>query len=195
VYEETAIQRKLAIDAMEEACIIGLQKGSKEFKTHIDLYMNSKYARKEYLPTDTKNGSVASFSIIEKYMTIIKTEKGELNNLKHLRGAATRLRVQSPENFVFILLKAFSVFLLEKENQEFIKEAQKELIQGFIKVYENEKNDFQTLQKHISTFKNHIRLFDTEVVKNVEEIESLLFLQIHSNWIKNFNNTFIGNYA
>lgn len=50
VYEETAIQRKAAIDAMEEACIVGLEEnGSQKFKEFIDLYMNSKYARPSIL--------------------------------------------------------------------------------------------------------------------------------------------------
>jgi ATP-dependent DNA helicase RecQ len=62
VYEETAIQRKAAIDAMEEACIIGLEEnGSQKFKEFIDLYMNSKYARPQYLPSDTDKGLKADF--------------------------------------------------------------------------------------------------------------------------------------
>ncbi|NCP85584.1 MAG: hypothetical protein GW823_12015, partial [Bacteroidetes bacterium] len=150
-------------DAMEEACIIGLQKGSKEFKTHIDLYMNSKYARKEYLPTDTKNGSVASFAIIEKYMTIIKTEKGELNNLKHLRGAATRLRIDSSENFVFILLKAFSVFLLEKENVgKAIKLPTSKEIKEFLNKPINTKSEY--------TYINHIEFMIENTGKMLENI-------------------------
>jgi len=104
----------MAIKAMEEACKIGLNKnGSTDFKIFIDLYMNSKYARPEYLPRDTEKGLKADFEVVKKYMNFIRTDNGgEINNLKHLRGASTILLVQRPDNFVFILLKAFSVLLI-----------------------------------------------------------------------------------
>ena len=192
IYEETAIQRKAAIDAMEEACIIGLEEnGSQKFKEFIDLYMNSKYARPEYLPSDTDKGLKADFSIVLKYMDLVKTEVGEINNFKHLRGATTRLLVQRPDNFVFIILKSFSVFLTEKENDNFIKEAQTDFINGFLLVQETTKEDTYSLKQKIDTFKQKINGFDLEVVEKIEEVESGLYLNLHSNWLTNFNKKFI----
>lgn len=196
VYEETAIQRRAAIDAMEEACIIGLgENGSQEFKNFIDLYMNSKYARPQYLPSDTERGLKAEFSIVEKYMNLVSTEVGEINNFKHLRGAATRLLVQRPDNFVFILLKSFSVILIEKENDDFIKEAQTDFIKGFLKAQETTKEDIYTLKQKVDTFKAKVNGFDLEAVEKIEEVESALYLNLHSNWLTNFNNKFANNYA
>jgi hypothetical protein len=196
VYEETAIQRRVAIDAMEEACIIGLEEnGSQKFKEFIDLYMNSKYARPQYLPSDTERGLKAEFSIVEKYMNLVSTEVGEINNFKHLRGAATRLLVQRPDNFVFILLKSFSVILIEKENEDFIKEAQTDFIKGFLKVQETTKEDIYTLKQKVDTFKAKVNGFDLEAVEKIEEVESALYLNLHSNWLTNFNNKFANNYA
>ena len=195
VYEETAIQRKTAIDAMEEACIIGLEEnGSQKFKEFIDLYMNSKYARPEYLPSDTDKGLKADFSIVEKYMDLVRTDVGEINNFKHLRGATTRLLVQRPDNFVFILLKSFSVILIEKNNEDFIKEAQTDFINGFLKVQETTKDDIHSLKQKIDTFKQKVNGFDLEAVEKIEEAESVLYLNLHSNWLTNFNNKFIENY-
>ena len=196
VYEETAIQRKAAIDAMEEACIIGLEEnGSQKFKEFIDLYMNSKYARPQYLPSDTDKGLKADFSIVEKYMDLVRTDVGEINNLKHLRGATTRLLVQRPDNFVFILLKSFSVILIEKENEDFIREAQTDFINGFLKVQETTKEDIHSIKQKVDIFKQKIKGFDSEAVEKIEEVESALYLNLHSNWLRNFNNKFIGNYA
>jgi len=196
VYEETAIQRRAAIDAMEEACIIGLEEnGSQKFKEFIDLYMNSKYARPQYLPSDTERGLKAEFSIVEKYMNLVSTEVGEINNFKHLRGAATRLLVQRPDNFVFILLKSFSVILIEKENEDFIKEAQTDFIKGFLKAQETTKEDIYTLKQKVDTFKAKVNGFDLEAVEKIEEVESALYLNLHSNWLTNFNNKFANNYA
>ncbi|NCT92884.1 MAG: ATP-dependent DNA helicase RecQ [Chitinophagaceae bacterium] len=196
VYEETAIQRKAAIDAMEEACIIGLEEnGSQKFKEFIDLYMNSKYARPQYLPSDTDRGLKADFSIVEKYMDLVKTDVGEINNFKHLRGATTRLLVQRPDNFVFILLKSFSVILIEKENEDFIKEAQTDFVNGFLKAQETTKEDIHFVKQKVDTFKQKINGFDLEAVEKIEEVESALYLNLHSNWLNNFNNKFAGNYA
>ena len=196
VYEETAIQRRTAIDAMEEACIIGLeQNGSQKFKEFIDLYMNSKYARPQYLPSDTDKGLKADFSIVEKYMDLVRTDVGEINNFKHLRGATTRLLVQRPDNFVFILLKSFSVFLIEKENEDFIEEAQTDFIHGFLKARETTKEDIYSLKQKVDTFKQKINGFDLGAVERIEEVESELYLNLHSNWLTEFNNKFAGNYA
>ena len=196
VYEETAIQRKAAIDAMEEACIIGLEEnGSQKFKEFIDLYMNSKYARPQYLPSDTEKGLKADFSIVEKYMDLVRTDVGEINNFKHLRGATTRLLVQRPDNFVFILLKSFSVLLIEKENQDFIEEAQTDFISGFLKARETTKEDIHSLKQKVDIFKQKINGFDLEAVEKIEEVESALYLNLHSNWLTDFNNKFAGNYA
>ncbi|MDI3521794.1 MAG: ATP-dependent helicase RecQ [Anaerophaga sp.] len=195
VYEEIAIQRRAAIDAMEEACIIGLdENGSQQFKEFVDLYMNSKYARPEYLPSDTDKGLKADFSIVEKYMDIVRTDVGEINNLKHLRGATTRLLVERPDNFVFILLKSFSILIIEKDNEDFIEEAQIDLIKGFLKVRETNKEDIHSLNHKVDIFKEKIMGFDLEAVDKIEEVESALFLILHYNWLTEFINKFAGNY-
>ena len=196
VYEETAIQRREAIDAMEEACIIGLQEnGSQKFKEFIDLYMNSKYERKQCLPDDTDRGLKAEFWVVKKYMDLMTTDVGQINNFKHLRGAATRLLVLRPDNFVFILLKSFSVILIEKENEDFIKEAQTDFINGFLKAQETTKEDIYTLKQKVDTFKAKVNSFDLEAVEKIEEAESALYLNLHSNWLTNFNNKFANNYV
>ena len=57
-----------------------------------------------------------------------------LTNLKHLRGAATRLLITNPNNSTILLLKAFSIFLLEDSrinSSNLVKEAQNDCIRGF----------------------------------------------------------------
>jgi len=198
VYEETAVQRKTAINAMEEACIVGLQEnGSKEFKFFIDLYMNSKYARKQWLPDDTDKGLKAEFKIVEKYMNLMSRDVGQINNFKHLRGAAIRMLVQRPDNFVFLLLKSFSVLLIELKNQNehFISEAQNDFYNGFLKVAETTKEDILTIKQQVDIFKQKVSTFDTEAVERLEDMESGLYLNLHSNWLQNFNNKFTQHYA
>lgn len=191
VYEETASQRKAAIDATEDACIIGLEEdGSKKFKEFVDLYMNSKYARPQYLPADTEKGLKADFSVVLKYMDLVRTDIGEVNNFKHLRGAAVRLLVQRPDNFVFILLKSFSVLLIEKENENFTREAQLDFINGFVKLFETTKEDVIAVKEKVETFKSKIRNFDNDAAELLDEAESSLYLKLHTHWTINFNNKF-----
>lgn len=196
IYEEIAEQRKEAIKAMEEACKIGLQEnGGKRFKEFIDLYMNSKYARPEYLPTDTNRGLNADFETVKKYMQLIKSDRGgDINNLKHLRGAATVLFVQRPDNFVFELLKSFAIFILEREYEDFQKEAQNDFLNGFVKLHEQTNDDISELKSKINNFKNEVASFDPEIVPKIEEVEDVLFHKIHANWLKSFNNKFINKY-
>jgi hypothetical protein len=112
-----------------------------------------------------------------------------------LRGAATRLLVLRPDNFVFILLKSFSVVLIEKENEDIIKEAQTDFISGFLKAQETTKEDIYSVKQKVDIFKQKINSFDLEAVEKIEEVESALYLNLHSNWLTNFNNKFTGNYA
>lgn len=196
IYEEIAEQRKEAIKAMEEACKIGLQdNGSYRFKEFIDLYMNSKYARPEYLPSDTEKGLKADFEIVKKYIALVSSDRGgQINNLKHLRGASTVLLVQRPDNFVFILLKAFSVFILERENEDFIEEAQNDFINGFLKMQEISKDDNLTLFKKSEYFKDQIAKFDSDILLVLESAESVLYHKLHTNWLTEFNKEFAGDY-
>jgi hypothetical protein len=57
IYKEIAEKRKASISAMREACHEGLKpNGEQAFAEFVDLYFNSRYARREYLPTDTNDG-------------------------------------------------------------------------------------------------------------------------------------------
>lgn len=196
IYEEIAEQRKEAIKAMEEACKIGLQEdGNLRFKEFIDLYMNSKYARPEYLPADTEKGLKEDFEIVKKYMELVRIDRGgEINNLKHLRGASTVLLVQRPDNFVFILLKAFTVFIIEKENDVFIKEAQLDFFNGFIKLSKIREENILLVKEKVLFFKEKLSEFDTELELKITEIEDVLYHKLHTNWIETFNINFIGDY-
>ena len=197
IYENIANQRSDAITAMEDACKIGLQEnGSHHFKEYIDLYMNSKYARPEYLPTDTEKGLKEDFGIVKKYMELVRKEHGgEINNLKHLRGASTLLNIQAHNNnYVFILLKAFTVFIIEKENEDFIKEAQLDFYNGFLKLSKTGNEDILSVKEKVNYFKEKLSDFDTELDINITEIEDVLYHKLHTNWIEAFNTKFIGEY-
>lgn len=121
VYDKVAKKRLRAISDMKEACEIGLDKGNIEFKDYINLYFNSKYARddyqidrKEYSLLNDTRGKTQSFTIIDKYIKAIEIDSdAEINNLKHLRGACTRLRRYDTDNFSLQILLAYSIIRLD----------------------------------------------------------------------------------
>ena len=203
VYEHVADLRKRSIDAMEQACIVGLDdnQGSKGFKEFIDLYMNSKYARPQFLPEDTNDGEISSLELINDYIDKIREDAGgEINNLKHLRGATTRLITQSikySENYSLHILKAFSVLALEVqyETEIFIQEAKENFTFGFLKMIDEEEI---TTDKAIVIFNQLIKRFDDfdfRIAEEIEDLRSYIFLKINTNWTKNFTNKFAENYA
>lgn len=188
---------------MESACIVGLdnQQGSKGFKEFIDLYMNSKYARPQYLPEDTKDGEISSLEIINDYIDRITTDSGgEINNLKHLRGATTRLITQSikySENYALHILNAFSILALEVqyETEVFIQEAKESFTFGFLKMIEDEN---LTTDEASVIFNNFVKIFDDfdfRISEEIQDLKGYLFLKINTNWTKNFTNKFAENYA
>lgn len=193
IYDEIAKQRRSSIYAMEEACKVGLEKGNLAFKEYIDLYMNSKYARPQYLPEDTDKGLEASFDIVKKYIRLVREEVGEINNLKHLRGATTQLLVQRPDNYSFLLLKCFATLILEKNNPKLLNDAYQNFIDGFSHMQRMDSLSMSALKEYISEYKQLINQFDSEVSTHLETAEELFYIAGHKNWLEQFNKQFIGN--
>lgn len=98
---------------------------------------------------------------------------------------------------MFLLLKSFSVLLIELKNQNehFILEAQNDFYNGFLKIAETTQDDILTIKQQVDIFKQKVSTFDTEAVERLEDVESRLYLNLHSNWLQNFNNKFTQNYA
>lgn len=203
VYEHVADLRKKSIDAMESACMVGLddQQGSKGFKEFIDLYMNSKYARPQFLPEHTKDGEISSLEIINDYINRITTDAGgEINNLKHLRGATTRLITQSikySENYTLHILKAFSILAIEVqyETEVFIQEAKENFAFGFLKMVEDENLTTDEASIIFNNFVKRFDDFDFRISEEIQDLKGYLFLKININWTKSFTNKFAENYA
>lgn len=187
-YEEIAKQRRSAIEEMERACNYGLEHpDSDSFEEYIMMYMNSKYARRHYLPADTNNGSIENMSIVDKYINIVRNDTGgEINNLKHLRGAAALMHSQRPDNYVFLLLDAFATFILEKERNTLINKAADKAIAGFERYAEEKHLSLQELGHQIDSFADKIAQFDNEAAIPLRDLKGLLTHKRHLNWLKQY---------
>lgn len=155
VYSEIQKKRQLAIQDMKTACRLGLEKGSVELKEYIDLYFNSKYARAGYsyfnekgkeinasLPDLTDHGKNEDVKWVWLFMEIVEEDPkaGQIDNIKHLRGACTRMLNNQPDSYTLLLLNAFTLYMLEYKNPRYLQEAENLLLNAFSSIQEKESN-------------------------------------------------------
>lgn len=153
VYGEIEKKRKLAISDMRTACRIGLEKKNVEFKDYIDLYFNSKYARSGYTYTNpagkevdaslsdlTDNAKNDDIKLVWFFMDVVDEDPkaGQIDNIKHLRGACTRMLNNQPDSYTLLLLLAFTLYMLEYKNARYLREAEELLLHAFSSIEEKE---------------------------------------------------------
>lgn len=152
VYDEIEKKRKRAISDMRDACRYGLENDSVELKEFIDLYFNSKYARKGYLVNDLnaslfdllvgENKTDDEINYVWEFMEFMDIDKpsSQIDNYKHLRGACARLLRSQPDSYTLLLLNAFALYMLEYKNPRFLQEAEALLLNAFTNIQEKETN-------------------------------------------------------
>lgn len=155
VYKEIQKKRKLAMHDMKSACRLGLEKGSVELKDFIDLYFNSKYARSGYsfqnengleilasLPDLTDQGKNDDLKWVWKFIDYVEEDPkaGQIDNIKHLRGACSRMLNNQPDSYTLLLLNAFTLYMLEFKNPRYLQEAESLLLNAFSQIEEKESN-------------------------------------------------------
>jgi ATP-dependent DNA helicase RecQ len=155
VYNEIQKKRKLAMHDMKSACRYGLEKGSVELKDYIDLYFNSKYARSGYsfmndkgkeilasLPDLTDQGKNEDLKWVWNFIDYVEEDPkaGQIDNIKHLRGACTRMLNNQPDSYTLLLLNAFTLYMLEFKNPRYLQEAEDLLLNAFSQIEEKEPN-------------------------------------------------------
>lgn len=153
VYKEIQKKRQLAIHDMKTACRLGLEKGSIELKNFIDLYFNSKYARSGYsytndagkeisasLPDLTNYGKEDDLKLVWQFIEIVEEDPkaGQIDNIKHLRGACARMLSNQPDSYTLLLLNAFTLYMLEFKNSRFLLEAEGLLQEAFSNISDKE---------------------------------------------------------
>jgi ATP-dependent DNA helicase RecQ len=186
VYSEIQKKRQLAILDMKTACRLGLEKGSVELKDYIDLYFNSKYARAGYsffnekgkevnasLPDLTDNGKNEDLKWVWLFMEIVEEDPkaGQIDNLKHLRGACTRMLNNQPDSYTLLLLNAFTLYMLDYKNPRYLQEGENRILSAFSSMQEKEAN---WSDKKLEEVYNE---FTAKLIDKNENLES--FMQMH----------------
>jgi len=179
VYNEIQKKRQLAIHDIKDACRLGIEKGSVELKDYIDLYFNSKYARTGYsyfnnleeevnasLPDITDNGKNDDLKWVWLFMEIVEEDPkaGQIDNIKHLRGACTRMKKNQPDSYTLLLLNAFTLYMLEFKNPRYLADAETMLFNAFSSIQEKEPSWNETkLEKVFNDFTSKLLDKNTEL--------------------------------
>ncbi len=185
VYKEIQKKRQLAMQDMKTACRLGLEKGSVELKDYIDLYFNSKYARSGYsytnekgnevnasLPDLTGNGMNDDVKWVWLFTNIVEEDPkaGQIDNIKHLRGACTRMLNNQPDSYTLLLLNAFALYMLEYKNPRYLLEAENMIINAFTNIQEKEPSwDDNKLEEIYNKFISIILDKNTELKAYMEK--------------------------
>lgn len=189
-YQEIKNKRELAIRDIQKACIEASEKSPLEFKEYIDLYFNSKYARTGY-SFETEEGTIdaslkdryfhednrltgrESMSWIQEFVHItrIDPKAGEIDNIKHLRGACIRIKsnlsVETNTGYVVLILHAYCLFMLEYRNRNNIEEAFELLRQGF-EILENNGTTETEMKRLFDTFVADLSEHNPEIISALD---------------------------
>lgn len=169
VYREIKKKREVAIKDMKGACLIGLYEGNVAFKEHVDLYFNSKYARKGYSYNDKISGDVVIASITDLtgegkdaedinlvwlFMNVVEDDPkaGFIDNIKHLRGACVRLLRSQPDNYIFLLLNAFALYQTSFKIERFLIEAEDLMQKAFLQMGDRDQMDQVIMEEIFNKF-------------------------------------------
>jgi ATP-dependent DNA helicase RecQ len=182
VYQEIALKREAAIDAMEEACEIGVRQGDGAFRDFLAVYFSSKYY--PLLVVDTESGKRAEFTTVWKYA---KLTEGNIDNLKHLRGACVRLLTENPENGALLLLKSFAILSAAKQKY-FLAEAIDEAMRGFKSFKKIQGIKFDEFLEAVERFQTILLTYSRTHMELISEMADLLLLNHHREWLQEFNN-------
>ena len=174
VYSKIAAKRLEAINVMESAIVSGLNNGN--FEEFVNTYFDSRF-------TPRLRQYLYEYSI-EIVWKLINESEGDPDSVNHIRGACDRLLVENPDNAAFLLLRAFSRFLIPSYNKN---DALSDFHKGW-RLFRNIKNwTRKEYLYNLSKYYRYVINYDSQLWKYLGN-EILLE---HKNWLKSFNQTFL----
>jgi len=185
IYKQIAKKREMAITEMETACKKLSVNNNVEFKEYVHLYFNSKYAREDYYAQTESGEKFASLKIrhaetldldkrielIWEFIDLTRTDQsaGEIDNVKHLRGACLRSETEIISDFVIHLLHAYTLYFLEFNNPRLIKIAEEKLIEGFILAEEEGYKEENKLKEIFNMFVDKLQTANADILRMLEK--------------------------
>ncbi|MBU3661163.1 MAG: ATP-dependent DNA helicase RecQ [Flavobacteriales bacterium] len=209
IYDRIADKRKRAIDDMLGLCqrAIAIEndpiKQNLQVKEEIYYYFNAKYSRYNNVAIIKKGESqveepaslledhekqLDSKVILWKYIELVKSDEtgSFIDNIKHLRGACMRM-IRAYDDPIYIILKAYTLFILAEKTNDLLEEATSEMISGFSKrihasdqsaKVQDEMNEI--IEKLLTIVSN------PDIINALHEMKNAVNLIYYSVWTKKF---------
>ncbi len=189
VYENVGQKRGRAIKEMRSICEGGVT-DPEHLGRELQLHFTSKYYRP--MLEDTGDGQEFDLKVLSKYMT---ETQGNTDLLEHLRGSCSRILVDNPRNGGVLLLRAYSVLLLETQNDRGkLKVRNEKLFNGALEDLETGLDEYQGNQ--IDPM-HALECFSTDLLSHAEHLRPVLddlalnqTLRKHTRWVREFNHRY-----
>ncbi len=193
VYDNIYQHKLNAISHVEMLCLSANEIKDKELfnskiRQFFDVYFTARYLNPLFgvsLAIDMQNPETFNFRIIENYIS----EVGNVpEKWKHLKASTDILIKQFPENHIFLLLNAYTQFLLEYTNKESYEAAFNRMNKGLNNMRISEGLIFTELKRRQAFYLSKVY----EQVPDLRKmIEPVLNIKTHVSWAVNFNQTFL----
>lgn len=209
IYDRIADKRKRAIDDMLRLCqrAIAIEndpiKQNLQVKEEIYYYFNAKYSRYDNVAIIKKGDSqveepasllddhekqLDSKVILWKYIELVKSDEtgSFIDNIKHLRGACMRM-IRAYDDPIYIILKAYTLFILAEKTNDLLEEATSEMISGFSKRIEKADQNVKVQDEMNEIIEKLLTIVSNpDVIKALQEIKNAVNLIYYSSWTKKF---------
>ncbi|MBZ0206900.1 MAG: DEAD/DEAH box helicase [Flavobacteriales bacterium] len=189
VYDNVALKRGRAIKEMRAICDGGLTDPDGLAKA-LQLHFTSKY----YQPmmVDTEDGRTFGLSVLEKYMELTD---GSTDLLEHVRGSCSRILADNPRNGAILVLRAYSVFLLETRSESGrLAYRSEKLFNGALEDLESGLEEYHNLGTDPMSV---LAIFKTDVLSHAHYLTPVLDdlaanqnLKKQTRWIRSFNHRY-----
>lgn len=139
----------------------------------------------------------SSFNWIMDFMYLTQDDpnNAQKDNLKHLRGACTRLLILNPDNYVFKILRAYSNCVLEENrmNEFWLSKIMTDFREGFLKYQETvvPEQFFESVKLFIDRLLEQIS--NDKLKASLREFHEQLTFLSHVKWTVTFKNQFTKN--
>ena len=130
----------------------------------------------------------------EKYKILLKyfKEAGDFReNWQHLVESTRLLMQESPANYVLKILHAYASMLLYQDDQTRFFKAYDDLSEGAIRMYRTDHISYQDFMTKLNIIVKKLYEKDRGLQ---EQVDPVLNLKIHNEWIKHFNRHFLEGY-
>jgi len=164
------------------------EKTNENLNKYFTNYFTAKYANPEFSAINgvaPLNNNNQVFSIIRDYIFNIGYYA---DNWLHLKKSTELIAETYPEHYLSLLLNAYAELVSGTENAQVIEQALDQISRGFIRMRQKENFDYEWYLNEIKSFLDYLYENRSDLRKHYEPI---MWLRIHSVWLKDFNNKFL----